>query len=391
MRSSRVHKGHRPTVRIVFWQNMLTLHQSAPIRALAEMPGCEVIWVVQNTIEPRRAALGWPVPDAGRAQVVVAPDRQEIAELVSEAPERSLHILSNVRHPHLVRKAFAACSASKVRMALMAERPGVLGLPGIARFVVYSVTFRRLRQRVLLVLAIGGAAREWYARCGFPPDRIYPYGYFMEAPHAVSLPLERSDGAVRLLFVGQLVRLKGLNVLLRALAGLIEQPWHLRIVGSGPADAELRALASSCGLSHRVDFVGSLPHQRCMEEIQSADVLVLPSVGKEGWGAVVSESLMRGVPVICTDRCGAADLVQQPWRGSVVKAGSVSALRKALEDWIGRGPRTPDLSSRLVEWSRCITGEAAAAYLLDVIRHATGEGPRRPPPWWDAQAGAGGM
>lgn len=369
-------------MRIVFWQNMMAFHQSAHIRALAATPGCEVTWVVQETVLPERAALGWPVPDPDPAQVVVDPDYAAVDALVSDRPERSVHIFSGLRGYRTIERGLTACLAATPTLGFLVERQDGAGWKGLARLLRARRNWGQLRERISFVLAIGAGASEWYARCGVPSERIYPYGYFMETPE-VSLAARRAaTTTVGVVYVGALRYGKGVDILLAALAQLRHASWTLDVVGDGPEAPALRRLAAAKGVAQRVRFHGTLPHGRAMAIVAESHLLVLPSRRKDGWGAVVSEALMRGVPAICTDECGAGALLGHPWRGDVVSAGSVPALEAALQRRIEQGPPSPVERQRIVDWSRCITGESAAKYLLAAVRHALSQGAPRPvAPW----------
>jgi glycosyltransferase involved in cell wall biosynthesis len=369
-------------VRIVFWQNMLSFHQSAHIRALAATPGCEVTWVVQEIAPPERVALGWPVPDAGRARVVVNPDDAAVGDLARERQDDSVHVFSGHRACRVVARGLAACTPTTATIGVLGERQDGRGLRGLGRLIRARHDWRRLRERIRFLLAIGDGAPEWYRRCGCPAERIYPYGYFMEPPESVPSAERPHGGPVRLIFVGQFIPRKGGDILLRALAQVSTIDWVCELVGGGAEEAAWRQLTERNRLAGRVRFTPPLLSAECMEKLSRADVLVLPS-RFDGWGAVVSEALMRGVPVICTDECGAAALLKDAWRGEVVKAGSVTALRDALARRIQHGPPSLCERQRIIDWSQCITGESAARYLLAVVHHARGEGPRPEVPWWD--------
>jgi glycosyltransferase involved in cell wall biosynthesis len=368
-------------MRIVFWQNALSFHQSAHIRALAAMRGCEVTWVVQETVRPTRAALGWPVPDPGRAQVVVSPGPEAVRELAHDRPDQSAHVFSGLRGPRTVECGLAACLPTAATLGVLAERQDGRGWRGLARLLRARRDWAYLRERIGFVLAIGYGAEKWYARCGCRPERIYPYGYFMETPAPLPAVQTEPNAPARIVFIGALRHAKGVDVLLDALAQLQVWDWELGIVGAGPASASLRDHAAAQGLGHRIRIHGVLPHSQAMAVLAGSDLLVLPSRGKDGWGAVVSEALMRGVPVVCTDECGASVLLREPWRGDVVPAGSVLALREALERWLAKGRRAKQERQRVVDWSQCISGGSAATYLLGVILHARREGPRPGAPW----------
>lgn len=85
--------------------------------------------------------------------------------------------------------------------------------------------------------------------------------------------------------------------------------------------------------------------------------------------------------VICSDRCGAADLIGSKKRGDTFPGESVAELRNILAERILQGKRTPETTGKIKNWSQAITGEAAATYLLAVIASLKGNKPKPVPPW----------
>jgi len=183
-----------------------------------------------------------------------------------------------------------------------------------------------------------------------------------------------------IIFIGSLVHPKGVDILLNSLSLLKNFAWNLTIVGDGPYRLKLDSILKDLGLSGRVKFAGNLKHQKAMEILVTADLLVLPSRG-DGWGAVVNEALMRGVPVICSDTCGAKDLLADTHWGAVFKSESVDGLRSCLNEWLTKGKRSCQDRQELKEWSQCISGECAAEYVLRVIDCVYHGAPRPVAPW----------
>jgi phosphatidylinositol alpha-1,6-mannosyltransferase len=151
-------------------------------------------------------------------------------------------------------------------------------------------------------------------------------------------------------------------------------------VGDGEGRSTWERLASRLQISDHVTFAGVLPNTEAKAILGRLDLFVLPS-RFDGWGAVVNEALMQGVPVLCSDRCGARDLLSESWRGEVFKANSVDSLRDVLSTWIGCGKRTPELTERIKNWSRCIEGESLADYFAKVLGHVYSGAPRPMAPW----------
>jgi glycosyltransferase involved in cell wall biosynthesis len=135
-------------------------------------------------------------------------------------------------------------------------------------------------------------------------------------------------------FVGRLSPEKNVALLLqafaRAIIGLDQAiAWGLLVVGDGPLKLELQMLARSLGLEG-VSFVGGKGWREVPAYLSICDVLVLPSIS-EPWGLVVNEAMACGLPVIVSDRCGAAhDLVNNRGNGFVFSALSVDDCAKHL-------------------------------------------------------------
>ena len=368
---------------------MLAFHQVSHITALAAHPGVAVTWVVQEALSPERSALGWTVPEIAGVEVVVAPDEAAIRRLVSERPDDSVHVFTGIHQDPVARKAFYLCAHSAAKVGLLVEAP----FPGRLRDLISPILHRAHRlfygKRIRFIIAMGHMAAEFYESVGYSRALIFPYGYFPPAPADSSDPtagLPRKS-EVQLLYLGQLTQRKGVDLLLDALGPLTDLDWRLTIVGSGDQKDTLAALSKQLGLERRLTFYASLENQAAMRLMGQSDLLVLPS-RHDGWGVVVNEALMRGVPVICSDNCGSSDLLAESWLGEAFAAGSVPSLKAALRRWISRGRRTPEETEKIRAWSRRIEGDVAARYLLQAIRCALFQEPRPSPPWQDTPRAA---
>jgi len=132
-------------------------------------------------------------------------------------------------------------------------------------------------------------------------------------------------------FVGRLTTAKGLQVLLKAVAGL-PKPWELRVVGSGPDRELFRRQAEALGLADSVTFVGQVGSTSMPEVIRGFDVLVGPSLTtprwKEQFGRMLVEAMACAVPVVGSDSGEIPRVIGSA--GLVVPEGDVEALRTAL-------------------------------------------------------------
>ncbi|OGC94446.1 MAG: hypothetical protein A2W25_08735 [candidate division Zixibacteria bacterium RBG_16_53_22] len=368
---------------LVFWQNMLSIHHSAYIRALADMGHRVTIVAAQRVPIPLRK-LGWNVPDFGATQVLVAPDEKTVSELVCKSIMDTVHVIGGLRGYNLGERAFHACKINSARMGLISEGADPRGVKGVARRMLYNLDRIRYGRNVDFVLAMGRNGVRWYRERGWPQARIFPSAYITELPCMEDLDCcgRGSDERFEIIFVGQLIARKGVDILLRALGGIGSKNWRLTVVGDGPLRSDYEAITRRIGVDNRTQFMGALPNLQTLDLIASSDLLVLPS-RFDGWGAVVNEALMRGVPAICSVRCGASDLLMERWRGEVFPAEDPDALRVALCSWLDGGRRTPELSRRIRSWSECIEGPKAAGYLIGILEHVYYGADCPVPPWYE--------
>lgn len=138
-----------------------------------------------------------------------------------------------------------------------------------------------------------------------------------------------SEPQVRLLFVGRLAPVKGLRILLEALAEARQtRPGlSLTIVGDGPDRAALEALAAPLG--DAVIFTGALSQADVADRLAASDALVLPSFA-EGVPVVLMEAMAAGLPVLATQVAGVPELVENGVSGILVPPGDSDALRAGL-------------------------------------------------------------
>jgi len=136
------------------------------------------------------------------------------------------------------------------------------------------------------------------------------------------------------LFVGRLSREKRIDRIIRAFAeaGLQNRDCVLAIVGDGGERGELENLIKELEIGQYVIFAGRRDGDALAAWYRIASVFVLASEF-EPFGAVVSEALSAGIPVVCSKMAGARVLIEEGQNGSVVDAADAVALRSQLLKW----------------------------------------------------------
>ena len=156
----------------------------------------------------------------------------------------------------------------------------------------------------------------------YPADRPAP-----QLPnHSTTLPVRIGYSG------GRLVREKGIDILLRAVAGL-EGKWELRILGSGPDKTRLQALARQLGIDSRVHFDPPIPSTQVSDFLRQLDLAVLPSITRPNWkeqfGRALIEAMACEVAVIGSNSGEIPNVIGDA--GLIFPEGNVGALRAQIE------------------------------------------------------------
>ncbi len=211
-----------------------------------------------------------------------------------------------------------------------------------AKHALYRIVLPRLFDRFL---GVGSGTLDFLAAHGIPEERrgLFPYAIDVEGFRDRSRlsPEERAAGRAALGAASD-ARI----VLSLAKFGPREAPWDLlrafpaiaatdpaaRLVlaGDGPERGALEAEARALGLAERIAFPGYVPYPELPALYGAADLFVHPAA-EERWGVSVQEALACGLPVIASERVGAArDLIEPGRNGSLYPAGDAKALTRAI-------------------------------------------------------------
>jgi len=195
--------------------------------------------------------------------------------------------------------------------------------PGLEQRALMMVERALERMTTGLIFESAHAARTYRARVSAKgsPQRIIPNGLKAADLNAVEPRTDATD----VLFVGELRDLKGVDVLLQALAALNERQVTATIVGSGPDETKFKEMARALGLDERVRFTGAMPIR---EAFALGRVMVVPSRA-ESFPYVVLEASAAGLPLIATNVGGIPEIVADT-DTALIEPGNPSLLATAL-------------------------------------------------------------
>ncbi len=212
--------------------------------------------------------------------------------------------------------------------------------------------------------------REWMLQQGFPADRVeYIRNFIPALPAGTRPPFTRAElgipgDALLIVSMGRFIDKKGYQDLLPAflaLGGSIGgRPLHLLLMGRGPQQKELEALAAAAPT--RVHFPGWVDQP--VAALQLADVFICPS-REEAHGNVMLEAWSEGLPVISTRTDGGRELIVDGDNGLLCDIGDIPAMTGVLRRVLEQASLREQLSLRGRETQKSRHSEDATvqAYL----------------------------
>jgi len=236
--------------------------------------------------------------------------------------------------------ALAWCRLRRVPYVLLVSSHDAGGRPGWRR-LLRALVVPRVVRGAESGLVLGTLSRESLVRSGARPESLRVFANTVDVDdwaaradvaagrrRELRAALGAGDEDVVVLSVGRLAPEKRLDALVRAIAAAADPRLLLVLAGSGPERERLVRLAGELGV--RLVLAGDVPHERLVETYAAADVFALLS-SWEPWGVVVNEAAACGLPLVLSDRVGAApDLLRDGENGALVPAGDVAAAAAAL-------------------------------------------------------------
>lgn len=369
-------------MRLVFWQNCLSPHQLPYIVHLKEDPRVkEVLYVVGEEISQSRKDMGWRVMDfslySGEVSFFTNPDETTIHDILGQDERESVHLFSGIRAFSFVFRTFKESLKYKVRRGVITERPNTYafgcanGKPLWLHWLRWKIQDGRFLHSINCVFAMGEIASHFFARVNSQWE-VYPFGYCTYLGSASDTVQDAVNKAkcMQVAFVGSLSRRKSVDKLLISTTLVLSSnngEIALSIIGDGPERQRLEQLVEKKEVKN-VHFLGTQKQSDIPALLSSQDVLVLPSI-YDGWGAVVNEALQQGLYVICSDKCGAQDLLKgNSFCGGVFRAGNAEDLAEKLGFALKHlDDIRADRESRR-SWARnCISGKTMAHYMVDCL------------------------
>jgi len=193
------------------------------------------------------------------------------------------------------------------------------------------------------IVVPGSKHQEYFLQLGSRPEKIFIM------PNVSNQTVQKDDpekaaylrGKMGLehkkivMYVGRLIKRKGVQYLLQALEKIKTEDVMLLILGDGECEDELKSIVKELGLADKVIFTGNIAQEELVSYYIMSDLVVVPSITHgigDPWVLVLNEAMYFKKPVIATDAVGAAsDMIDEGKNGFIVPEKDSPALARAMD------------------------------------------------------------
>jgi glycosyltransferase involved in cell wall biosynthesis len=261
-------------------------------------------------------------------------DRNEPSEHNADPPTGSFSLkgLLPLSLKHRIKTAFVPEIDDLYRIRAEIEalrRETDFALHTIPHFVgryQYITTALSEMHRIIIPSAF---ARTKLVTLGFPENLVTIAPHRLHGPTATARPGKTSD-ALRFAYIGEPAAYSGIEVVLRAFAGILPSDASLQVFGPAPDSKYERYLRQLAGAA-AVTFRESPAIDRISEILTEVDAVIAPSLWEEVFNPIADESLLAGTPVVASRIGALEEAVEDGVNGLLVEPGNADSLRRKLE------------------------------------------------------------
>ncbi|WP_174591666.1 glycosyltransferase family 4 protein [Methanocella conradii] len=178
--------------------------------------------------------------------------------------------------------------------------------------------------------------------------QVIPLGFIEPVFNSVNRKqLNLSDNDIIIISVGRLIKRKGFDYALRAIAQLRYDNLKYLIIGEGPEKDNLKSLANQLKIQDKVEFLGYQSEEKKFQYLSNANIYLLSSL-HEGFGVCLMEAMYCGLPIVSTENGGQIDLLRDRKNALFTPIMDPGALAKKISILI----EDSDLSKKMGEQNR---------------------------------------
>jgi glycosyltransferase involved in cell wall biosynthesis len=357
---------------VIFWQYILTEHQSDTLEEFSKLPDVSSRVIALKTSDKERDAQGWKDPKLEGVTLLTGAPRKVLSDAIRIFRENSgaIHVFNSMWGSKIQFIFFLHACLRRAKIALVSEPYSEIPLGYLreqSRLVSWmNFAFRRLayplaglffRWRVRCILAISPVACRQFEKAGFKRDFIYPYGYFVRATSGGGRTRKGGDGPRRLVYVGTLLKRKGFDIACAAVSRAVQAGYAVSLDLFGALGVNGVPPPDVPGIRYR----GMIEFGQTASRLAEYDAIIVPS-RFDGWSVVVNEAIQAGTPVIVSENVGASAMVSSNSLG-LVYDGTEKGLLQAIQTVVERPEFLPGWREAEKKFAPLLDPAVAAKYI----------------------------
>ena len=237
---------------------------------------------------------------------------------------------------------------------------------------IYKQIFRNIGQRNDSIIALCSYVRERLIKAGYNRSNIVLIPNSLQESHKSFF--SRAENK-EILFVGRMVKAKGVHVLIKALAKvkkICDKEFVVNLIGDGPDKTYFESQVRS--LAVNVNFLGNVSDAVLYKHYEEAYAVVVPSIFPELFPMVVLEAMSHGKPVIASNIGGLPELVLHGQTGLLFEPNDVDALAECMKSLLTEEELAVDMGYNALEISQKFSDTNHLENLLDLYSKVSMQG-----------------
>ena len=335
-------------MKITFVANFMNHHQLPFSLKMMELTKNKYTYVAMEPLAEEQEKLGYQ--NLNLLDFIIRP--YEGKEQYDRAKERIIHDDMVI---------FGSCPDELVELRRDTGKPFIIYSERFFKKGIYRrfipITMKKIKRRMLqfegekVSVICSSAYLPYDLKLMHAKFDTYKWGYFPEHKEYDLQQLfekKHNNNKMKLLWAGRLIPLKHPEHSIRAAQKLKEDgfDFELLFVGDGILREKLERMVKKTGLENYITFLGAKPAVEVRKYMEEANIFIFNSDYREGWGAVVNESMNSGCAVVASHAVGSVPfLIKNRENGLIYKSGDTNHLylcvKNLLEnpekaDWIGK-------------------------------------------------------
>lgn len=322
---------------IAFFSNYFNHHQKPLADALNSEPYVKYTFVATTPIPEFRKALGYQQLNADYVlDASASEENKKIAEELALEADVAIFMGGAMEHyeiPRLKRKKLTF-EYSERRL-----KRGYINLlsPNLIR---HQYMYWRYGRSAPLYMLCSSAytADDYYFMRSFI-NRCYKWGYFTKVEDFPLETLRKLDvssigSTPHIMWCARFLCWKHPELPIKLARRLKEKGLNFKLdmFGSGEELERTKRLATQLDVNGEVSFLGNLPNEQILEQMQEHDIFLVTSDRHEGWGAVLNEAMSNGCAVVASNLIGSVPfLIEDGVNGLIFKSEDIDDLEKKVE------------------------------------------------------------